>query len=115
MNWRIYRLPGSREIWHIDSGDGTQVINVHAWQSSVAVQSFDRGGSIHPRAYISVNFAELYVNETRTSVGHVVRIGQFIQSVHSGPAITEPDCKHRAAFCRSECADAKEGEKKDEQ
>src|SRR5258706_11435561 len=33
MNWRIYRLPGSREIWHIDSGPGTQVFNVRGYQA----------------------------------------------------------------------------------
>lgn len=53
MNWRIYRLPGSRETWHIDSGAGTQVFNVRGFCASSS-KSIDIGGNNSPRAWIEV-------------------------------------------------------------
>lgn len=54
MNWRIYRLPGSREIWHVDSGSGTAVLNVHGYQCHAPSRSVDIGGSNVPRAWIEI-------------------------------------------------------------
>lgn len=58
MNWRIYRLPGSREIWHIDGGSGTPVINVRGYNCFAASRSVDIGGANVPRAWIEVNGRE---------------------------------------------------------
>jgi hypothetical protein len=58
--WRIYRLPGSREIWHIDSGDGTKVFNVRGYEAQVLSRSVDIGGNNVPRAWIELH-GELHV------------------------------------------------------
>jgi hypothetical protein len=58
--WRIYRLPGSREVWHIDSGCGTQVFNVRGYKCAADSESVDIGGMHSPRAWIQV-FGELHV------------------------------------------------------
>lgn len=60
MNWRIYRLPGSREIWHIDSGPGTQIFNVRGFNASMS-HSVDIGGNNVPRAWIEVNDSDLHI------------------------------------------------------
>lgn len=59
-NWRIYRLPGSREIWHIDAGAGTQVFNVRGY-SADGSYSQDIGGCHVPRAWIAVDEQELHI------------------------------------------------------
>jgi hypothetical protein len=51
--WRIYRLPGSRQFWHIDAGADTPVINVTAFRSAVDTKSVDIGEG-HPRAWIEI-------------------------------------------------------------
>jgi hypothetical protein len=55
MNWRIYRLPGSREVWHVDSGDGTVIYNVHGYVCMVPSRSIDIGGNNSPRAWIEID------------------------------------------------------------
>ena len=60
MNWRIYRLPGSRENWHIDAGPGSQVLNVRGYSAPYS-HSVDVGGNHSPRAWIEVSEAELHV------------------------------------------------------
>ena len=57
--WRIYRLPGSRENWHIDSGCGTQIVNVRGYNCRVACFSVDIGGEHSPRAWIQINKNQL--------------------------------------------------------
>jgi hypothetical protein len=61
LNWRIYRLPGSREIWHIDAGPDTQVYNVRSYSCAADSESVDIGGDNVPRAWISVLHAELHI------------------------------------------------------
>jgi len=52
--WRIYRLPGSRMFWHIDTGVGTPVINVLAFHvATLEVHSRDIGDGF-PRAWIEI-------------------------------------------------------------
>ncbi len=64
MNWRIYRLPGSREIWHIDAGCGTPVFNVRRYSCNVPSRSVDIGGSNVPRAWIEIDGdAELHITD----------------------------------------------------
>jgi hypothetical protein len=58
--WRIYRLPGSREVWHIDSGCGTQIFNVRGYKCAADSGSVDIGGNNSPRAWIEV-FGELHI------------------------------------------------------
>lgn len=54
--WRIYRLPGSRTIWHIDSGCGTAVVNVTGFKCFVNSEAVDVPNSQkQPRAWIQVN------------------------------------------------------------
>ena len=53
--WRIYRLPGSREVWHIDSGCGTQVFNVRGFEANVRTKAVDIGGNNVPRAWIEID------------------------------------------------------------
>jgi len=53
-NWRIYRLPGSREIWHLDSGPETQVFNVRGYTCLMPSRSIDIGGMNVPRAWIQI-------------------------------------------------------------
>jgi hypothetical protein len=65
VSWRIYRLPGSREVWHVDSGPGTHIINVRGFVSQVPCRSVDIGGDNVPRAWIEIppyfGSLELYV------------------------------------------------------
>jgi len=60
-DWRIYRLPGSREIWHVDSGCGTQVFNVKGYCCAADTESVDISGNHVPRAWIAVNNSELHI------------------------------------------------------
>lgn len=54
MNWRIYRLPGSREIWHIDAGENTPVFNVRNYECDTPSRSDGNGGTSQPRSWIAV-------------------------------------------------------------
>lgn len=54
MDFRIYRLPGSREIWHVDAGQGTPVFNVRGYECNVPSSSVDIGGNNVPRAWIAL-------------------------------------------------------------
>lgn len=59
---RMYRLPGSREVWHIDSGPGTFVFDVRGFQSFAPCKSVDIGGDNVPRAWIQFdNDVELHI------------------------------------------------------
>lgn len=61
MTWRIYRLPGSRDVWHIDSGCRSQVFNVKAYESLVGSRSKNVGGEHVPRSWIEIQYAELHI------------------------------------------------------
>lgn len=52
--WRIYRVPGSRQWWHIDSGPNTPIVSVKRWRAAVATEAVDVGGAVQPRAWIKV-------------------------------------------------------------
>lgn len=54
VRWRIYRLPGSREVWHVDSGPGTHIVNVRGFEIYVPCRSIDVGGDNVPRAWIEI-------------------------------------------------------------
>lgn len=60
MKWRVYRLPGSREIWHVDAGPKTPVFNVRGYRSNDSY-SVDIGGNNVPRAWIQVDEQELHI------------------------------------------------------
>jgi hypothetical protein len=52
--WRIYRLPGSKQFWHVDSGEDSQVYNVLEFDALVTSRSVDiRDG--FPRAWIEID------------------------------------------------------------
>lgn len=59
MNWRVYRLPGSRNVWHIDSGPNTVVINVAGYRAA-ETHSVDIGDG-WPRAWIAIDGQELHL------------------------------------------------------
>jgi hypothetical protein len=61
MNWRIYRLPGSREIWHIDAGCIRHAFDVKHWRSNVPTNDKDIGGNNVPRAWVEIQNAELHL------------------------------------------------------
>jgi hypothetical protein len=61
VNWRIYRLPGSRKVWHIDAGPGTPVFNVFGFECFADAQSVDIGDGV-PRAWIEIpEHTELHI------------------------------------------------------
>lgn len=45
MTFRVYRLPGSQRVWHVDTGVGTTVINVFAFMSDVPVRTVKGDGN----------------------------------------------------------------------
>jgi hypothetical protein len=54
-NWRLYRLPGSREFWHIDNGDGTKRIDVTGFDMNhVPSRSVNRTSGV-PHSWIEIN------------------------------------------------------------
>lgn len=61
VTWRIYRLPGSRENWHIDAGQDTQPINVKRYECQVVSHSVDIGGNNVPRAWIEITESDLHI------------------------------------------------------
>lgn len=81
VKWRIYRLPGSREFWHIDSGPGTQIVNVKAFHIECPCTSVDEGGKELVRAWIEVNMANLYIqNGTALFVGMDYKVSYEAQA-----------------------------------
>lgn len=60
MVWRLYRLPGSMLLWHVDNGAGTQIINVRGFEIYAGCYSVDKPTE-HPRAWIELTNAELHV------------------------------------------------------
>lgn len=79
MKWRIYRLPGSQKIWHIDSGPGTPVINVRGFETRAEVVSVDSPNQ-HPRAWLEISGNELLGNVSVFVVGNVA---QFLYDVNT--------------------------------
>lgn len=62
MIFRIYRLPGSRGVWHLDTGFGTQIINVIGFDCRCASHAVDMGDIAEmPRAWIEIINAELHI------------------------------------------------------
>lgn len=54
MKWRVYRLPGSRQWWHIDTGPGTLVVNCLGFMSDVPLRTINGPGDQVPRAWVEV-------------------------------------------------------------
>jgi hypothetical protein len=63
MNWRIYRLPGSREWWLIDHGPGSLRLACTRWEASANVRMHSEAGdpSKQPREWIWVSQSDLYL------------------------------------------------------
>jgi hypothetical protein len=89
--WRIYRLPGSREIWHIDSGAGTKVFNVRGYEAQVPSVSVDIGGNNMPRAWIQMD-GELHIIDGIAVFDRIRIQCQVSVSTHSSVA---PDVAER--------------------
>lgn len=54
MTWRIYRLPGSKQWLHIDSGYGTPIINVTGFEIFAPSHWGQNCGAVQPRGWIEV-------------------------------------------------------------
>lgn len=70
--WRIYRLPGSREWWHVDSGKETAVFNVRGFTTLCDCHSVDVGGDNVPRAWIEIDCKTPYPVELHIVNGWAV-------------------------------------------
>jgi hypothetical protein len=66
MNWRIYRLPGSREWWLIDHGSGSLVLRAKRWEVEPGVRTGSHNGdpTKQPIAWIWVLNANLYLTDS---------------------------------------------------
>jgi len=59
MIWRVYRLPGSRQWWHIDSGPETKLINVNSIEFGLTgAYSVDMPDQFQPRAWFELDRAK---------------------------------------------------------
>jgi len=68
MRWRIYRLPGSREVWLIDHGPGSLLLSCRHWTILPEVLSVSSGhgpADQTPREWIEVFGADLSLVEER--------------------------------------------------
>lgn len=83
MNWRLYRLPGSRDKWHLDRGDGTAVINVRGYNGLQTSRSVDKGDG-NPRAWIEFPYAGTDL--------HIIN-GIAVFTLEDVAIISERDCK----------------------
>ncbi len=61
MTWRIYRLPGSMQFLHIDSGQGTPIVNVHGFELFAHSHWNQNCGAIQPRGWIEVETDDFYI------------------------------------------------------
>jgi hypothetical protein len=61
MTWRIYRLPGSMQFLHIDSGQGTPVVNVRGFEIYAHCQWGQNCGAIQPRGWIEIEAQDFYI------------------------------------------------------
>jgi hypothetical protein len=57
MIWRIYRVPGSKNLWHIDNGPGTQILNVLGFEINAPCKN-SRDETAFPREWIELSFKE---------------------------------------------------------
>jgi hypothetical protein len=55
MIWRIYRLPGSKEWLHIDSGQGTPIVNVTGFEVFAHSHWGQNCGVVQPRGWIEID------------------------------------------------------------
>lgn len=93
MSWyRVYRLPGDREFWRIDSGDGTGfgVRVKQIFVSGAAVNTVDRP-SAHPRAWLAVHARHLFVDgDTAYLVNTVKQYTAFLSCTSGDKKTDEP-------------------------
>jgi hypothetical protein len=59
--WRMYRLPGSMKVWHIDSGPNTAIVNVLGFQIAAQAKSVDIGGNNHPHTWVEFDAEETHL------------------------------------------------------
>jgi hypothetical protein len=62
MIWRIYRLPGSKQFLHIDSGQGTPIINVTGFEIFAHSHWGQNCGAYQPRGWIEVETNEFFIS-----------------------------------------------------
>lgn len=102
--WRIYRLPGSRSVWHIDTGPNTAIINVRAFSlDGTCAASVDMGTGF-PRAWIEIPYGstELYIIQDvaiwrAISMSATIPICEVDKKTHFGPCCFY---KNSEALCR---------------
>lgn len=89
--FRIFRVPGSRQFWHIDAGPGTPVINVLGIKiKGCEVETRDVGDGV-PRAWFEVR-GELFVSNY---VAHFIDWSSCL----TGVAMTEKEIVKLAEPC----------------
>jgi len=68
-HWRVYRLPGSRQWWLIDRGDGTPVIHVLRIDFDCRVVTrFDSSRTKQPIGWLEPRGSFYYVESERKAV-----------------------------------------------
>jgi hypothetical protein len=83
MKWRLYRLPGSRRMWLIDSGPGTEILTCTGIQGLFYAREFSDDNA-QPRAWLELVASNLYIDsESGVAYFHqgtgdvIVREGRF--------------------------------------
>src|SRR5437016_2520530 len=84
--WRIYRLPGDRQWWRIDSGQGTAVLFCNHWSSTEPMFSRDLPRSNDmPRAWIEVTayawLPEGILRSAEKSLEDWTRVVEFLSQI----------------------------------
>jgi hypothetical protein len=72
VSWRIYRLPGSKEWWLIDTGDGTALVYTKSFEFTSIPRAVDRAGTASPRAWLETETEPMIVgvHSHKCSCGH---------------------------------------------
>lgn len=107
MIYRIYRVPGSKQWWHIDTGANTVVFNVKGYVTTVASKSVDRP-DLHPRAWIEIEQTDTdfhIVNGVAEFTPAILPINNFIGQDKEGIDLFDPGCGKHPIY-----ADGSEGE-----
>jgi hypothetical protein len=90
MNWRIYRVPGSQKIWHIDNGPGTQIINVRGFELHVISWSVENPEA-HPRAWIELPYENTVLHILNgVAIWDAVAVAAVAADIAAEPATPAP-------------------------
>lgn len=91
MKFRVYRLPGSQRLWHVDTGQGTTVVNVVAFMSDVPVKTIDIGSGV-PRAWVEIE-GNFFVDRNR--------VGKFMAETATLLPCSKPVDEEKSVLCEA--------------